>query len=121
MNLVEFFKKIGKDLSSFGKKVFVEDQFVEYDNRESLKEEILLSGMSSKEGSELVQEHDQTRNSGKELSERQDNDIIITPADKDGLEQDQTVENIRNGVSTLGRYNEEEKNVRDSGGKERAK
>lgn len=119
MNLVDFFKRIGKDLSKFGKTLFAEDQFVEYDNRESLKEAIVRSGMSSKEGSELVQQLDQTGNSGKRLSERQDSDVVITPADRDGLEQDQTVENIRNGVYTSGRYNEDEKTVREAGGKER--
>lgn len=121
MNLVEFFKKIGKDFSSFGKKFFAEDQFVEYDNRESLKEAIVRSGMTAQEGSELVQQLDQSGSLGRSLSEKQDSDVIITPADRDGLEQDQTVGNIRNGVYTSGKYNEDEKSVRESGGKERAK
>lgn len=101
--------------------LFKEDQFVEDDSRESLKEAIVRSGMSVKDGSELIQQHDLSGNFGKKFSRRQDDDITITPADKTDLEQDQTVERIKDGVKAVGKYDENSKHVRDAGGKDRIK
>lgn len=51
MNIIEFFKKIGKDISQFSQKVFLEDQYVE-DEKSTLKS--VISEMPPEEALELV-------------------------------------------------------------------
>ena len=119
MGIIEFFKKIGSDAKKFATKVFAENQFVEYDNREDLKTAIVTSGMSKEAGSLLVREHDQSVTEGRNFVDTQNNDIRITPADRisDDLEQDSTIRDIKKGVSTPVPTNDI--NEREHGGKTR--
>ena len=96
MGLLEIFKR-------FGKTLFIEDQFVESDERDDLMKSIVESGMSMKEGSYLVQASDEADKIGKKLNK--EIDASVREDGKD-YRTDSTMENITNGVD-LNQKNED--------------
>ena len=89
-NIKDRFKKITKIL-------FVENQFVEPDERDNLMASIVEARMSKEIGSHLVQTSDKVDKSGEELNKAIDNSVREDGKD---YRTDSTIENITNGVKS---------------------
>ncbi len=125
MGILEYLKDIGNRIKNVGSKLFAEDQFVEYDNREELKTALAMAGMTGKAGAELVRSNDDSSRKANELNAKEEASITLTPADRVSDEAegrtDSIIRTIKEGVETTGKYDNTRREVREKGGKAREK